>query len=128
MPSAADPDAPVFHLALRAEWRDAVERGDGYRRSTLGRSLDEEGFIHCSFAHQVQGVADFVFRGRDDVVLLTIDLSLVPSEVRVENLDGGPHLFPHIYGPLPIDAVVNVDEVRLDANDRLALAELLPPT
>jgi uncharacterized protein (DUF952 family) len=128
MASPAPVDAPVFHLALRAEWRDAVDGGEGYRRSTLGRSLDEEGFIHCSFAHQVQGVADFVFRGRDDVLLLTIDLARVPSEVRVENLDGGDNLFPHIYGPLPIDAVVNVDEVRLDAHDRLALGELLPPS
>jgi uncharacterized protein (DUF952 family) len=127
MAPPTDLDAPVFHLALRDEWLDAVRRGDGYRRSTLGRSLDDEGFIHCSFAHQVQGVADFVFRGRDDVVLLTIDLARVPSEVRVENLDGGAHRFPHIYGPLPVDAVINVDEVRLDVHDRLALAELLPP-
>ena len=64
----------IYHLALRNEWEEAVERNGPYRRSTLGRSLDDEGFIHCSFAHQVEMIADLVFRGRD-VVLLTIDPS-----------------------------------------------------
>ena len=95
----------IYHLALRDEWHEAVERNEPYRRSTLGRSLDDEGFIHCSFAHQVEMIADLVYRGRD-VVLLSIDPSRVQAEVRVENLEGGEDLFPHIYGALPLDAVV----------------------
>ena len=98
----------IYHLALRDEWNEAVERNEPYRRSTLGRSLDDEGFIHCSFAHQVEMIADLVYRGRD-VVLLTIDPSRVQAEVRVENLDGGEDLFPHVYGALPLDAVIGVD-------------------
>ena len=90
----------IFHLALRDEWREAVDRGGSYERSTLGKSLTEVGFIHCSFAAQVAATAELFYRGRDDVVLLTIDESAV--SFRVE--DG----FPHIYGPVPLDAVVDV--------------------
>lgn len=94
--------ATIHHLALRAEWDDAVAAGGPYRRSTIGRSLDEEGFIHCSFAEQVDQTAALYYAGRDDVLLLTIETDRLAAEVRVE---GG---FPHIYGELPLDAVVEV--------------------
>jgi glutathione S-transferase len=92
---------PIYHLALRGEWDSCVTRGH-YDRSTLGQSLDEVGFIHCSFAHQVQGTADRFYAGREDVVLLMIDPSRLSADVRIESL------FPHIYGPLPMDAVTTV--------------------
>jgi glutathione S-transferase len=91
----------IYHLALAADWEAAQSVGE-YRTSTAGQTLDEVGFIHCSHADQVADTAGRFYAGRDDVVLLTIDQARVPSEVRVE--DG----FPHIYGPLPLDAVVEV--------------------
>ena len=105
-------------MALRDEWQQASE-GAVYRRSTLGRSLADAGFIHCSFAHQVQAIADLVYNGRDDVVLLEIDPSRVQAEVRVENLAGGKETFPHIYGPLPIHAVAQANDLSLGADGRL---------
>ena len=94
----------IFHLALADEWRAAEGEG-AYRRSTVERSLDEEGFIHCSFAGQVQGTADRYYRGRIDVVLLTIDPSCLQVEVRVENARS-----PTIDGPpSPVDAVLRAD-------------------
>jgi glutathione S-transferase len=107
----------IYHLALEDEWR-AAERAGDYRRSTLEESLDDVGFIHCSFATQVQQTADRFYRGRRDVVLLTIDTSRLQAEVEVENL------FPHIYGPLPVDAVIRVDAVPVDADGRLATEAL----
>lgn len=92
----------IKHLAVAAEWEEAIAGGGPYRRSTLGRSLDEVGFIHCSFEEQVAATAALIYAGRDDVVLLTIDESRLGCEVRVE--EG----FPHIYGELPLDAVVEV--------------------
>lgn len=111
----------MYHLAVAVEWEAAVESGTDYRRSTLGASLDEVGFIHCSFAGQVQRIADLVYRDRADVLLLTIDRSRLDAEVRVENLEGGEDLFPHIYGPLPIAAVSLVESVPLDPDGRLTL-------
>jgi glutathione S-transferase len=108
----------IYHLALREEWEASVELG-AYRRSTIGRSLDDEGFIHCSFASQVQRIADLVFRGRDDVVLLEIDVDLVPVEIRVEQIGDSDEAFPHIYGPLPIDAVARVGQLVLQDDGRL---------
>jgi len=50
----------LYHLALREDWDDALSDGV-YRRSTLGRSLEEEGFIHCSHREQVQKIADLLY-------------------------------------------------------------------
>lgn len=97
-----DTTEPIFHLAVRAHWDEAVTSGGRYRRSTVDKSLDEEGFIHCSFAHQVANTAERHYAGRNDILLLTIDPAKVGAEIKVENG------FPHIYGPLPIDAVREV--------------------
>lgn len=105
-------DQPIYHLALREPWEAAVARHEPYRRSTVDASLDEEGFIHCSFHDQVQAVADRFYGGRTDVVLLTIDPSRLGVEVKVENG------YPHIYGPLPIEAVVSVEPVACDKDGR----------
>jgi uncharacterized protein (DUF952 family) len=111
-------EATLYHLALRDEWDAAARDGKHYHCSTIGRSLDEVGYIHCSFAHQVQPVADMAYTGRDDVVLLVIDRSQIDSEVRVEALVGDEE-FPHIYGPLPIAAVVDVRPVPQGTDGRL---------
>jgi uncharacterized protein (DUF952 family) len=57
--------------------------------------------------------------------LLVIDPSRLPADVRIEDLDGGEERFPHIYGPLPIDAVVRVDAVPVDGDDRLMTQALI---
>jgi uncharacterized protein (DUF952 family) len=64
-----------------------------------------EGFVHCSYAQQVCGVANRLFRGRSDLVLLEIDPSLLPSPIVDENLEGGAELFPHVYCAIPAAAV-----------------------
>jgi uncharacterized protein (DUF952 family) len=121
MPDAGS-ESPLFHLAVAAEWRRAEDEGAPYRRSTIETSLEEAGFIHCSFAHQVQGTADRFYRGRDDIVLLVIDPARVGSEVRVE---GGGEQFPHIYGPLPLDAVIETLPVPVDQDGRLLITSLV---
>jgi uncharacterized protein (DUF952 family) len=95
----------VYHVVPADEWADAASSGDAYRGSTRGRSLDDEGFIHCSFADQVATTAERVYGDRDDLAVLTVDTDRVDSEVRVENG------YPHIYGPLPIDAVIAVERL-----------------
>jgi uncharacterized protein (DUF952 family) len=111
----------IYHLALRDEWR----AGEPYRRSTLGQSLDDVGFVHCSYAPQVQTIADLVSRDRDDVVLLEIDPSLLDAEVRDERADDDIDLFPHVYGPITPQAVVCVHDLALDDDGRLVLPRLL---
>ena len=99
-------DEPLFHLALASDWAAALESSERrYEVSTIGRTLEQVGFIHCSFEDQVAATAERFYGGRDDVLLLRIDPSRLEAAVRVENLEGGEEQFPHLYGPLPVDAV-----------------------
>ena len=91
---------PLFHITSAAELAKARRTGE-YRPGGFAR----EGFIHCSQQSQVAAVADRLFHGRTDLVLLEIDPAKLTCEVVEENLDGGTELFPHIYGPLPMTAV-----------------------
>ncbi len=90
----------LFHITTAAEWRDA-QRAGVYRAA----SLDVEGFIHLSEAHQWRRSAARFFRGQRELALLSIDEARL-ADVRREPADG--EHFPHLYGPLPIDAVVEV--------------------
>ena len=99
----------VLHLALASDW-DAAQRDGEYRVSTLGRSLDDVGFIHASTSpEQVLGVAS-AFYGNvwEPLVLLTIDVDRIESDVRDEFVGDAPEPFPHIYGPIPVEAVIAV--------------------
>lgn len=111
---------PLLHLAVGEEWERA--RGAGsYERSTIDASLQEEGFIHCSFPHQVQATADRYYRGRNDIVLLRIDPARLGADVVVEEASSGER-FPHVYGPIPVEAVTSVEPVPMGADGRLDLA------
>jgi len=100
--------ASIFHVTTADVWDAAVAEGE-YRQSTLDRTLEEEGFIHCSTAAQVPGTLRRFYQGIDDLVRLEIDPDQVGAEVRYE---GDPEAFPHIYGPLPVDAVVGVEPIE----------------
>ena len=110
----------IFHITTHAAWSDAQAAGR-YRAD----SLQTEGFIHCSQADQVAWVANVRFRGRTDLVLLHIDEAAVGAEVRRENLEGGATLFPHIYGPLPVTAVVRATPMAPSADGTFELTELV---
>ena len=97
----------IFHVTAATDWRAAQATG-AYRLSTRGRSLEDEGFIHASYANQVTRVANAIYRGVHGLVLLVIDCQRVAAPVRDENLDGGDERFPHIYGALNLDAVIEV--------------------
>jgi len=95
----------IYHIATAADW-DRARRDGQYAMSTLGRTLAEEGFIHASTAAQVAPVANAFYQGVPDLLLLVIDPALVAAEIRYEHVPGQPDPYPHIYGPLNPDAVV----------------------
>ncbi|MFF3995294.1 DUF952 domain-containing protein [Streptomyces cyaneofuscatus] len=111
---------PLLHLAEAPLWEAA--RGTGtYEMSTRGRTLQEEGFIHLSLPHQLPGVARMLYGegggseggdGGRDLVVLVVDPARLTAPVRYEAMKPGGEEFPHLYGPLPVDAVVEVR--RLD--------------
>ena len=97
----------IFHITTAEAWAQARATG-----SYTADSLATEGFIHCSEADQYAWVANQRFRGRQDLVLLHVDEPRLAAPVRRENLEGGERLFPHIYGALNLDAVVDVVPFR----------------
>ena len=95
----------IFHMTDPSLWERAVIDG-AYAGSTREASLSDVGFIHCAFKHQVEMVANYIYDDWEGpLLLLEADPREIPSEIRVENLDGGSEGFPHIYGPLPTAAV-----------------------
>jgi len=116
----------ILHITSRAEWQAAEERGE-YSASSLVR----EGFIHCSTLEQVLPVASAFYRGQSGLVLLVVDEALVKPEVRWEAPAGPPaqgittsDLFPHIYGPLNVEAVVRVIDFSPDPAGGFSLPPL----
>ncbi len=93
----------LYHLCTTEQW-DLCR----HRASYLPESFTEEGFIHCSYRHQLLAVANRRFRGHQKLLLLLIDRSKVFGKIVDENLEGGEQLYPHIYGELPHISVVRV--------------------
>ena len=106
----------IFHITSAEEARDAAQSG-----TYTPAAFEADGFIHCSYARQLPGVANRFFASRTGLVLLEINRDRLTCRVVDENLEGGTDLFPHIYGPLPMSAVVHVHELRRDAGGRLGL-------
>ncbi|MEZ4593915.1 MAG: DUF952 domain-containing protein [Chloroflexota bacterium] len=90
----------ILHITTEKEWQTAVAAGT-YRAD----SLDSEGFIHCSTVQQVLMPANQMYAGRSDLILLTIDPAKLTAKLVYEDCYETGHQFPHIYGPLNLDAV-----------------------
>ncbi|MFG1694556.1 DUF952 domain-containing protein [Nonomuraea sp. NPDC049309] len=88
----------IHHLALRTDWQQAQSAGE-YRISTLGRTLDDEGFIHCSRDMDQLRTVHAAFYSEVTEPLLVLDIDPTGLDVRIENG------YPHLYGPLPLSAV-----------------------
>ncbi|MET0145164.1 MAG: DUF952 domain-containing protein [Ilumatobacteraceae bacterium] len=103
----------LYHLTLPEDWAAAQAAGR-YAVSTRGRTLEDEGYIHCSFADQVAATAARFYGDLAEVVLLHVDEAVLSSPVVVEDLVGAGHPFPHVYGPIDLAAVVTAR--RVDPN------------
>jgi uncharacterized protein (DUF952 family) len=101
----------ILHITERSLWEAARATG-AYEISTRGRSLQEEGFIHCSTRAQLPAVAAFLYGsydGPDELVVLVVDPARLDVPLRYEAPKPGAEEFPHVYGPIPVAAVVDVE-------------------
>jgi release factor glutamine methyltransferase len=97
----------IFHLCQRQDWLKSLARGK-YQPDSLAL----EGFIHCSQFQQIIEVANRYFKTVPDVIMLTIDPEKLTSEIRWEKADAA--YFPHVYGPINLEAVDKVLELAPD--------------
>lgn len=93
----------ILHIARQVDWETALNQG-----AYTADSLASEGFIHCSTPAQVLGPANEIYRGQTDLLLLAIDPGKLTAALVYEDCYETGQAFPHIYGPLNLDAVVRV--------------------
>lgn len=112
----------IYHITRREVWELARSAGE-YR----GDTLDTQGFIHCSTVRQVVGVANSYYPAQRGLVLLCIDADKLQAELRYEAPAGpvieGENCFPHVYGPLNLDAIVTVLDFEPGADGVFTLPE-----
>lgn len=117
--TSEQPDAGVLiHLCPAAEW-DAARLAGVLRPESLAAS----GFVHLSAPWQVHLPANRLFAGRSDLVALQVDPAVLEAPLRWEpGVPGDPEsmLFPHLYGALPVSAVVGVSSYRPGPDGRFA--------
>ena len=96
----------IYHITPREAWLLAKELG-----VYAAPSLKEEGFIHCSHENQLEGVLQRYYQGKTELVKLVIDTDKLSSRMIYDWSKALTETFPHVYGPINLDAVVGVEEI-----------------
>jgi len=119
----------IVHITTRQAWMDAKQSGH-----YIAPSLESQGFIHCSTYAQVLPVAEKFYKGQTGLVLLVIDPARLTSGLKWEPPDGAPppgvhtdELFPHVYGPINLDAIVQTLDFVLSPDGHFVLPPALTP-
>ena len=90
----------IFHITDHHTWQNAVTYGI-YNAD----SLESEGYIHCCMPDQLDFVIKEWFPGNTGLIILEINTDCLKSDLKFENLTGGKTQFPHVYGPINLDAI-----------------------
>lgn len=104
----------ILHITETVQWEQAKVTGVYYNKT-----LDSEGFIHCSTIQQIARTANKFFVNQTGLILLCINSEKVQPEIKYEAVDG--EKFPHIYGALNSDAVVDAIAFPPDANGKFKI-------
>ena len=98
--------AIIYHLIGGADWRKAGVAGE-----VIPESLATEGFIHCSENEaQTLAVANRLYAGVEGMLVLEVDTQALSSPVKREPSRSGK-IYPHIYGPIDLNAVAGTRRV-----------------
>lgn len=98
--------AEIYHITTKKEWQEAKKKG-----SYEAASLATEGFIHCCELKQLRGVVKRYYAGQKGLVALLIDTEILKSPLKYELSPSVNEEFPHIYGPINVDAVEDTLEL-----------------
>jgi len=110
----------LLHIVDREIWEWARTAGE-YSPA----SLRKEGFIHCSTKSNYIDTAHRYYKGQSNLLLLCIDAGLVTKEIKYEKAPHSEERFPHIYGPLNLDAVIDVIEFPCDTDGNFSVPDKL---
>lgn len=101
----------IFHIVEKKSWKH-IEKSGEYKPE----SLELEGFIHCSTGHQINNTANRIFKDKRHLFLLIIDTKRVESPIKYEDNAEQNEKFPHIYGPLNTNAIL--DKISLNPDKK----------
>ncbi len=108
----------IYHIAHNEDWNTAL-KNNSYKPA----SLATEGFIHCSPEEKIIEAADNFYKGREDLLLLSIDETKVEAKIIMEDLYNHNFEFPHIYGELNLNAVVKITNFKCNEDGKFQLPE-----
>lgn len=101
----------IYKISPRALWQEAEEKG-----VFEGAPIDHaDGYIHFSTAEQAVETAEKHFRGQDDLLLIAVDPAKLGTALKFKPSRGGA-LFPHLYAPLTMEAVIWVKPMPMKAD------------
>lgn len=95
----------ITHFTWKSHWEAALKKG-----AYLPHDFDKDGFMHCSTMEQVVETANRYAAGDTNIVLLVIDPNLLLSPLKYEARPSTGEMYPHIYGELNLDAVIEVHD------------------
>ena len=98
---------PIYHIVLPEVW-EKFKNEKFYEAD----SLKAEGFIHCSFAEQLETVLGRYYKGTEKVLIMEIETERLTSKLVNEPSTGG-EIYPHIYGKINAEAIVRIEERNL---------------
>jgi uncharacterized protein (DUF952 family) len=101
----------IFHIVTPEVWAGAVAAGE-----YLPAGFASDGFVHFSFAGQVERTANARYRDEPDLIVVEVETDEIPAEVRIEDSFGAGEEFPHVYGPVPPTAAVATHSLDRDAS------------
>ncbi len=115
----------IYHITEQEHWTAAQTAGE-----YVADSLKAQGFIHASTREQVVDTANLLYAGQAGLVLLCIDSGRLTAPLKREAASAAGHreealTFPHIYGPLNLDAVIEVIDFPSGADGHFDLPEAL---
>lgn len=110
----------IYHVTTKFQWQLYL-----HSEVYLPEKFEEDGFIHCSYFHQLEDVIERHFSNLSDLLVLEIDPGCLESRVIDEGLVGAKEAYPHIYGALQKKAISACHTLkRVDSSEKFNLSEL----
>ena len=106
----------IYHITSKSGWNRALEQGQ-----YIPEAFAADGFIHCSDHYQIEATANRFYSSVPDLIVLEIVPDKLTAPLIYENLEGGEMPFPHIYGPLNLEAVVSTFDFDYSVDGKLKL-------
>lgn len=107
----------IFHITTENDFSTSKKNNNYHPES-----FDEEGFIHCSKGSQVEATANRLFSDKDQLLLLVIDVSALTTNVKYEEDAERGETFPHVYGTINIDAIMDKLKIFAENNGQFKIA------